>query len=114
MKHPGHTYGGFISAISKRGMTAELVFEKDVVLIQRKVWKNGKIGLTQMDKNNDLKDRIQVQRNKFDFVVIEEVVKKLTSWKTKLVLEARGDNNSFVDIRCGDIFCDVPALKKDD
>jgi hypothetical protein len=30
------------------------------------------------------------------------------------VLEARGDNNSFVDIRCGDIFCDVPALKKDD
>jgi hypothetical protein len=21
MKHPGHTYGGFVSAISKRGMT---------------------------------------------------------------------------------------------
>jgi hypothetical protein len=24
MKHPGHTYGGFVPAISERGVTAEV------------------------------------------------------------------------------------------
>jgi hypothetical protein len=33
MKHPGHTYGGFVSAISERGMTSDEIKSLVIVFI---------------------------------------------------------------------------------
>jgi hypothetical protein len=33
MKHPGHTYGGFIPAISERGMTLGMPLDRDIKFV---------------------------------------------------------------------------------
>jgi hypothetical protein len=71
---------------------------------QREIWKNGKICLIEVDKDNDLKDRIGIQMNQLDFVVMEKVAKKFAGWEAKPTMEEGGENNDFVGVRHGDIF----------
>jgi hypothetical protein len=52
MKHPGHTYGGFIPAISKRGVTKTLLPYGVLLILNRKkrdrqCCSSGKVVLTQ-------------------------------------------------------------------
>jgi hypothetical protein len=42
---------------------ARLVFQEEVVFEQGEVWRNPKISLTKMDKDDDLKNRVRVKMN---------------------------------------------------
>jgi hypothetical protein len=52
-----------------------LIFLEEIVFKEREIWENGKISLTQVDKDDDLKDRVWIQMNQFDFVVMKKVTR---------------------------------------
>jgi hypothetical protein len=75
------------------------------------VWEYDNICLTEVDKDGDLKNKIWIQMNQFDFVVMEEATQKLVGWETKPVLEGV-ENNDFVGFMHGNIFIlSQPSLK---
>jgi hypothetical protein len=47
-----------------------VVFQEEIVFEQEKIWRNPKIGFTEVDKNGDLKNRVRVDMNLFDLVMI--------------------------------------------
>jgi hypothetical protein len=47
-----------------------VVFHEEIVFEQEKIWRNPKIGFTKVDKNGDLKNRVRVDMNLFDLVMI--------------------------------------------
>jgi hypothetical protein len=65
-------------------------------------------------QNGDLKDRIWIQMNQFNFVVMQEAANKLVGWETKPALEEGGENNNFIGISHGNTFILIrPPLKND-
>jgi hypothetical protein len=88
-----------------------LVFHKEIMLKWIEVWEDDNICLTEVDKDGDLKNKIWIQMNQFDFVVVEEATQKLVGWETKPVLEGV-ENNDFVGFMHGNIFIlSQPSLK---
>jgi hypothetical protein len=47
-----------------------LVFQEEIVFEQGEIWRNPKIGFTEVAKNSDLKNRARVETNRFNLVVI--------------------------------------------
>jgi hypothetical protein len=94
--------------------SAGLVFQKEVMFEQREIWKNGKICLTEVDKDSNLKDRIGMQMNQLDFVVMEKATKKFVGWEAKPTLEEGGENNDFVGVMRWEIFILSRSRLEDD
>jgi hypothetical protein len=83
---------------------ARLVFQEKIVLEQRKVGLNPKIGFTKVDKNRDLENGVRVEMNQFDLVVVQKATKEVVGGKTKPVLEEGGEPHNFICVGCRDIF----------
>jgi hypothetical protein len=47
-----------------------VVFQEEIVFEQGKIWRNPKIGFTEVDKNGNLKNGVRIEMNQFDLVVI--------------------------------------------
>jgi hypothetical protein len=56
-----------------------------------------------VDKDSDLEDRIRVQMNQFNFLMLEESAQKIASRKAKSTLEG-GKHHDLIRIGCWDIF----------
>jgi hypothetical protein len=54
-----------------------MVFHEEIVLEQGKFWRNPKIGFTEVDKKGDLKNRIRVEMNQLDLVVVQKAMKEI-------------------------------------
>jgi hypothetical protein len=55
---------------------ARLIFQEEIMCEERKIWMDGEISLTQLDKDNDLKDRVWIQMNQLDLVVMKKATKE--------------------------------------
>jgi hypothetical protein len=62
------------------------------------------IGLTEMDKDGDLKNRDRVQMDKLDLIVVKKSTEEITSRESKPTLEERGKHHNFIHIGCGNVF----------
>jgi hypothetical protein len=65
---------------------------------------DGKISLTQMDEDGDLKNWVRVQMNQLDLVVAEKAAKEFIGGETKSTLEEGSQHHGFVGAESGDIF----------
>jgi Fe2+ or Zn2+ uptake regulation protein len=73
--------------------------------------RNPKISLTEMDKNDDLKNRVRVQMDQLNLIVVKKSSKEITSRESKPALEERRKHHNFVCIGCGNVFSSsVPPL----
>jgi hypothetical protein len=55
-----------------------------------------------VDKNIDLKNRVRVEMNQLDLVVVQKAVKEIAGWKTKPTLKG-GKHHNFICVGCWDI-----------
>jgi hypothetical protein len=56
-----------------------------------------------VDKNGDMKNRVRVEMNQFNFIVIEKATEEIANWKSKFVLEEGGEHHNLVGVGCWDI-----------
>jgi hypothetical protein len=66
--------------------------------------RNPKISLIEMDKNDDLKNRVRVQMDQLNLIVVKKSSKEITSRESKPALEERRKHHNFVCIGCGNVF----------
>jgi hypothetical protein len=93
---------------------AGLIFQEEVILEEWEVWVYGEIGLAQMNKHYSLKNRVRVQMNQLNLIVVEEAVEKFTGGKTKSTLEKGGQHHDFGSVESGDVFIlSQPPLEND-
>jgi hypothetical protein len=72
------------------------------------------IGLTEMDKDGDLKNRDRVQMDKLDLIVVKKSTEEIASRESKPALEERGKHHNFIHIGCGNVFSSSgPPLQHD-
>jgi hypothetical protein len=57
-----------------------------------------------MNKHYCLKNRVRVQMNQLNLIVVEEAVEKFTGGKTKSTLEKEGQHHDFGSVESGDVF----------
>jgi hypothetical protein len=68
------------------------------VFPQTKVRENSKVGLTQMDKDINLQDRIGIQMSQIQIVKVKETAKEGRNWKSKAAEKKRNVNDGLVSI----------------
>jgi hypothetical protein len=85
---------------------ARLVFQEEVIFEQGKVRGNAKKCFAKMDKDSDFKNRVRVEMDWFNLVVIEESVEKVRGWEAESTLEERGKHHNLICIGCRNIFID--------
>jgi hypothetical protein len=83
-----------------------LVFQKEVVLKQRKIGRNPKGGFAKMGKDGNLEDGVAIQMNQFDLIVVDESVEEIIDQKTESALAEGGKHHDFVGIGCQDALPD--------
>jgi hypothetical protein len=83
-----------------------MVFQEEIVLEQGKFCRNPEIGFIKVDKNGDLKNRVRIEMNQLDLVMVQKVVKEITDWKTKPTLEEGGEHHNFICGGCWDVLAD--------
>jgi hypothetical protein len=76
---------------------ARLIFLESIVFEECEVGEDGEISLTKMDRDCDLKDRVQVQMDKLDLEMVEQAVKQITGREPKPSLEEGFVNYDFID-----------------
>jgi hypothetical protein len=64
-----------------------LVFQEEVFFEQREVGRNPLEGLTQMDRNGNLKNGIRIMVDKLDLIMIKESVEEVVGREAKFTLE---------------------------
>jgi hypothetical protein len=54
-------------------------------------------------KNGDLKNRIRVEMNLLDLVVVQMVAEEIADWKTKPTMEGGGKHHNLICVGCWDV-----------
>jgi hypothetical protein len=57
-----------------------------------------------MDKNGDQKNRVRIQMDKLNLIVVKKSAEEITSRESKPALEEREKHHNFVCIGCGNVF----------
>jgi CO dehydrogenase nickel-insertion accessory protein CooC1 len=65
---------------------------------QTKVRENSKVGLTQMDKDRNLQNRVGIQMSQIQIVKVKETMKERRNWKSKAAEKKRNVNDRLVSI----------------
>jgi hypothetical protein len=65
---------------------------------QTEVRENSKVGLTQMDKDRNLQNRVGIQMSQIQIVKVKETVKERRNWKSKAAEKKRNVNDRLVSI----------------
>jgi hypothetical protein len=68
-----------------------------------KVGGNGKVALTEMDKDGDLKNGVLIEMNKFNLIVME-VADEITGREYESSLEKGSHHHNFFGMRGGNFF----------
>jgi hypothetical protein len=91
-----------------------LILQEEVMFKHREIGVYSEIGLAQMNKDCDLKDRIRVEMSWINFVIMEETTEEFAGRKVESSLEEGGQNHNFICVGCWDvsIFC-RPSLEHD-
>jgi hypothetical protein len=93
-----------LDAVSLFGWLHSLVFQEEVVFEQGEVWRNPKVRLTEMDKNGDLKNRVRVQMDQLNLIVVKKSSEEIASRESKPTLEERRKHHNLVLIGGGNGF----------
>jgi hypothetical protein len=72
------------------------------ILPQAEVRKNSKVGLTQMNKDENLQNRVEIQVSQIQIVKVKETAKEGRNGKSKAADKKRDVNNGPVSIFCRD------------
>jgi hypothetical protein len=62
-----------------------------------------------VDKYSDLKNRVWVEMNQLDLVVVQKTAKEIAGSKTKPTLEEGGEDHNFICVGCWDVLADGRA-----
>jgi hypothetical protein len=83
---------------------ARLIFQEEIVLEKKEIRENDEISLAQVDKDIDLKDRVWIQMNQLNFVIVKKVAKEFAGCEAKPTLKEGGENNDLIGIGCRNVF----------
>jgi hypothetical protein len=72
------------------------------VFLQTEVRKNSKVGLTQVNKDRDLQNRVGIQVSQIQMVKVKEITKKGRNGKGETTNKKRNVNNGLMGILCRD------------
>jgi hypothetical protein len=81
-----------------------MIFQEEIILKLRETRGNSKKSFAKGDENGDLKNRVGIEMNKLDFVVVKESAEDIIDQKTKFVLEEGGEHHNLIRIGCWDVF----------
>jgi hypothetical protein len=89
--------------------STRLVLQEEIVFEKRKVRRNPKEDLAEMDENDDSKNGVRVKINQLNLIVVQESVKEIANRDTKPALEEGGEHHNFFCVGCRNVFADDMA-----
>jgi hypothetical protein len=56
-----------------------------------------------MDKDDNVENRVGIEMNQLDLVVVKESAEEITDWDTEPMLEEGGEHHNLISIGCRDV-----------
>jgi hypothetical protein len=81
-----------------------LIFQEKVMLEEGGLVGNGKITLTKVHEDGDLHNRVWIEMDQLDLVVVMEVAEEIIGRKPKFMLKEGGQHHNLTGVRCGNVF----------
>jgi hypothetical protein len=57
-----------------------------------------------VDKESNLKNRVRIEMDQLNFVIVKEQAEEVAGWEAKSMLEEGGEHHNLIRIGCWDVF----------